>query len=326
MEFEQLFHRYAGNPILTPQQWPYPINSVFNPGATRLKDGTTILLCRVEDHTGISHLTVARSKNGVDQWEIDSEPTFPPDPHNYPEEIWGLEDPRITFVPELDKYVITYVAYSIEGPGVSLATTTDFKHFDRLGDVMPPENKDAVILPNRVHNRWAMIHRPVTKFGNHIWLSYSPDLIHWGGHVLILPARRGGWWDSDRIGMASPPIETEQGWLMIYHGVRNTASGKIYRLGLALFDKENPDQCILRGDPWMFGPQEKYELDGEVKSVVFPCGHTIGDDGDTINLYYGVCDNQIALATGSIKTLLEWLHKNGKAPTDPIGKGASVEK
>ncbi|MDP4198057.1 MAG: glycosidase [Bacteroidota bacterium] len=325
MSYEPLFHRYAGNPILTPQKWPYRINTVFNPGATKLKDGTTLLLCRVEDHTGLSHLTVAKSRNGIDNWEIDPTPTMLPDPHNYPEEMWGIEDPRITFVPELDKYVVTYVAYSIEGPGVSLAMTSDFRRFERLGDVMPPENKDAVILPNRVHGRWAMIHRPSTAFGNHIWMSYSPDLIHWGGHVLALPARRGGWWDSDRIGMASPPIETPEGWIMIYHGVRNTASGKIYRLGLALFDRENPDQCLLRGDEWIFGPEERYEVDGEVKNVVFPCGQTIGDDGDTIYLYYGVCDNSIALATGSIKTLLDWLQKNGRPPGDPVGKGASLE-
>ena len=136
--FEPLLHRHPTNPILTSKDWPYPINSVFNAGATRLEDGTTLLLCRVEDRRGLSHLSAARSRNGVDGWQIDSEPTLMPDPKNYPEEIWGIEDPRITFVPELQQYVVTYTSYSRGGPGVSLALTKDFRSFERYGVIMPP--------------------------------------------------------------------------------------------------------------------------------------------------------------------------------------------
>jgi len=96
----ELFKRHRHNPILTAAGWPYPVHSVFNPGATLLADGTTLLLCRVEDRTGHSHLCAARSTNGVDGWQIDPKPTLMPDPENYPEELWGIEDPRITFVPE----------------------------------------------------------------------------------------------------------------------------------------------------------------------------------------------------------------------------------
>jgi predicted GH43/DUF377 family glycosyl hydrolase len=140
-----------------------------------------------------------------------------------------------------------------------------------------------------------------------MWISYSPDLKHWGSHKVILEARRGGWWDANKIGLCSPPIETEKGWLTIYHGVRHTASGSIYRLGLALFDLEQPDVCLQRGDSWMFGPEANYERGGDVSDVVFPCGQTIGADGDTINLYYGAADSCMALATGSIRSLLSWL-------------------
>src|SRR5512136_1331545 len=119
--YEVLLRRHYHNPILTANDWPYPINSVFNAGATRLPDGTTLLLCRVEDRRGHSHFCAARSVNGVDDWKIDPEPTLLPDPQNHPEELWGIEDPRITFVPELEKYVVTYVSYSRGGPGVSLA-------------------------------------------------------------------------------------------------------------------------------------------------------------------------------------------------------------
>jgi predicted GH43/DUF377 family glycosyl hydrolase len=305
-----LLTRYGHNPILSRENWPYPINSVFNAGAVRLADGDTLLLCRVEDRRGISHLCVARSANGIDGWRIDQKPTFVGNPREYPEEVWGIEDPRITYVPELEQYAVAYTSFARGGPGVSLALTKDFRTFDRYGVIMPPEDKDAALLPRRINGYWAMIHRPVTTLGAHMWISYSPDLRHWGSHKVILEARRGGWWDANKIGLCSPPIETPKGWLMIYHGVRQTASGSIYRLGLALFDLARPDVCLERGESWMFGPEAPYERSGDVNDVVFPCGQTIGTDGDTINLYYGAADSCIAMATGSIHAFLAWLEAN----------------
>ena len=308
-----LFTRYLGNPILSRQNWPYPINSVFNAGAVRLPDGDTLLLCRVEERSGLSHLCAARSENGIDGWRVDAKPTLMASPRDYPEEIWGIEDPRITYVPDLDQYAVTYTSFARGGPGVSLALTKDFRSFERYGVIMPPEDKDAALLPRRINGRWALIHRPVTTLGAHMWISYSPDLRHWGSHKIILEARRGGWWDANKIGLCSPPIETPKGWLMIYHGVRQTASGSIYRLGLALFDLERPEVCLQRGDSWMFGPETLYERGGDVSDVVFPCGQTIGADGDTIHLYYGAADSCVALATGSIHCLLSWLDANSSA-------------
>jgi len=307
---EELFVRHPGNPILAAADWPYPCNTVFNPGATVLPDGTTLLLCRVEDRRGISHLTVARSRNGVDGWQIDAEPTLAPDPENYPEETWGIEDPRIVYLPELEKYGVTYTAYSRGGPGISLALTEDFRTFERYGDILPPDDKDSALFPRRIDGRWAMIHRPVTPLGTHIWLSYSPDLRHWGNHTMILMAREGAWWDATKIGLSPPPIETEEGWLVIYHGVRSTPCGPIYRLGAALFDLDDPRKCIRRGDRWIFGPERPYEREGDIANVVFPCGATIGPDGDTINLYYGGADTCIALARGSVRRILAWLKEN----------------
>ena len=306
-----LFRRHAHNPILSPADWPYPINSVFNPGATLLADGTTLLLCRVEDRRGLSHLCAARSANGVDQWQIDAEPTFRPDPESHPEELWGIEDPRITYVPELSQYAVVYTAYTRDGPGVALAFTADFHDFDRYGVIMSPEDKDAALLPRRINGNWALIHRPVSAPRAHMWVSYSPDLHHWGDHTLMLEARRGAWWDANKIGLSPPPIETPQGWLVIYHGVRNTAAGAIYRLGLALFDLDAPERCLRRGDDWVFRPEQPYEVRGDVDNVVFPCGSTIAADGDTIRLYYGAADTSIALATASITAMLEWLEEHG---------------
>lgn len=312
----ELLRRHKLNPILTAADWPYPVNSVFNPGATLLADGTTLLLCRVEDRRGLSHLCAARSANGVDDWRIDPQPTLMPDPERFPEEIWGIEDPRITFVPELSQYIVVYTAFTRDGPGVALATTEDFHAFKRHGIIMSPEDKDATLLPHRIDGRWALIHRPVSSPRAHMWISYSSDLTFWGNHKLMLEARRGGWWDANKIGLSPPPIKTPKGWLVMYHGVRQTAAGAIYRLGLALFDLETPEVCLRRGSQWIFGPEEPYELYGDVGHVVFPCGYTILPDGDTIHFYYGAADTSIALATGSIIAMLDWLEKDSQIMDD----------
>lgn len=302
-----LFRRHPHNPILTAADWPYPVHSVFNPGATLLPDGTTLLLCRVEDRRGHSHFSVARSANGRDEWRIDPQPTLLAEPEHFPEEMWGIEDPRITYVPELNQYAIVYTAFSSSGPGVALALTQDFRRFERYGMVMPPEDKDAALFPHRIGEHWAMIHRPVGFNSANMWISYSPDLRHWGSNRIMLPARHGAWWDANKIGLSPPPIETAQGWLVIYHGVRHTAAGCLYRLGLALFDLHTPERCLKRGNEWVFGPEASYEQRGDVDNVVFPCGYTLAPDGDTLHLYYGAADTSIALATGSLRALLEWL-------------------
>jgi predicted GH43/DUF377 family glycosyl hydrolase len=133
----------------------------------------------------------------------------------------------------------------------------------------------------------------------------------------VLRARRGPWWDANKVGLSPPLIETSEGWLMMYHGVRHTPAGCLYRLGLALLDLEDPRKCLLRSAKWMFGPETDYERTGDVGDVVFPCGYTLGDDGDTINLYYGAADTAIALATGSVGEMLDWLKKNSM-PGDRI--------
>jgi predicted GH43/DUF377 family glycosyl hydrolase len=306
-EFSELFARHPANPILTARDLPYPANTVFNAGAT-LIDGETLLLMRVEDRRGHSHLTVARSKDGISDWQIDPQPSFTADPDRYPEEIWGVEDPRITWLEEPGHYAIAYTAFSVGGPLVSLATTSDFKKFQRLGPVMPPEDKDAALFPVKFNGRWAMLHRPVpasSGAGAHIWLSWSPDLRHWGDHHILLRARRGGWWDANKIGLSPPPLRTDEGWLILYHGVRLNASGAIYRLGLALLDLDMPTKVISRSDEWVFEPEREYELFGDVDKVVFPCGW-VQLDGE-VRIYYGAADSRMALASAKVSDLLEYM-------------------
>jgi predicted GH43/DUF377 family glycosyl hydrolase len=305
--YRELFTRHESNPILTYSDWPYPVNSVFNPGATMV-NGQYLLLVRVEDRRGFSHLCAARSNNGITDWIIDQKPILDPWPEKYPEEIWGMEDPRVTWIDDPGLWAITYTAYSQAGPLVSLATTPDFHNFERLGPVMPPEDKDAAVFPVKFKGRYAMLHRPVAMFpgaGAHIWISFSPDLKHWGDHQLVMPAKRGGWWDANKIGLAPPPLQTPEGWLILYHGVRQTVSGSIYRLGLALLDLDDPTRVLRRSDRWVFGPDASYEREGDVDGVVFPCGWIA--QGDEIKLYYGGADTCVALATGNLSDLLEFV-------------------
>ena len=324
-QHENLFHRHKANPILEASDWPYPVNTVFNAAATLLKDGTTLLLARVEDRRGHSHLCAARSKNGIDGWQVDSEPTFMADPENFPEELWGIEDPRITYIPELGKYAIVYTAYARGGPGVSLALTEDFKTFERYGSIMSPEDKDAAVFPRRFVNRYAMIHRPVSagSSGAHIWLSFSPDLTHWGDHHILLQARRGAWWDANKIGLSPPPLETPEGWLLLYHGVRMTAGGCLYRLGLALLDLEEPLRVLRRSDEWIFAPETPYERQGDVNGVVFPCGWILDKASGAIRLYYGGADTCLALATAQLSDVLSYLRKC-PAPPPRTRKGMTL--
>lgn len=307
---EQLFHRYEGNPVLTRAHWPHTVNSVFNPGAVRLND-ETLLLVRVEDRSGLSNLSIARSRDGLTDWRIDPEPAMPLEPGLY-EEAWGLEDPRITKVG--DEYFIVYTGFSRGGPLVRLASTRDFLEFKRHGTLMTPDDKDAALFPRKFNGRWALLHRPAPRsdgagtIGTHIWLSWSPDLRHWGDHRVLLHARQGGWWDAAMIGLGPPPLLTEYGWLLLYHGVRRTVSGAIYRLGLAMLDAEDPARLLVRSNEWVFGPETGYERMGDTPDVVFPCGWILEADRQTLRIYYGAADTAICVATGRLDDVIAFLY------------------
>lgn len=308
----ELFTRYPANPIITPDDYPSMVNAIFNPAAT-VYDDETLLLLRVEDRSGRSHLAVATSIDGRENWTIQRDRVMLP-AYERPEEHWGIEDPRITRIG--GQYLITYTGFSRSGPLVCLAATEDFRDFERLGVMMSPEDKNAALFPHTFDGRWAMLHRPSPSnpaLRAHIWISWSPDLLHWGESQVLFPARHGGWWDSAKIGIGPPPLATSEGWLICYHGVRMTAAGAIYRLGLALLDLDDPRIVIARGAEWVFGPQADYERAGDVPDVVFPCGWILRDDGDMIDLYYGAADSVVGLATASLVELL------GQLRTHPSG-------
>jgi beta-1,4-mannooligosaccharide/beta-1,4-mannosyl-N-acetylglucosamine phosphorylase len=302
-----LFERHPQNPILTAKDLGYPANVVFNAAAAQV-NGETVLLARVEDKRGLSHLTACWSADGVTGWRVDDPPTLLPDPARAPEEQWGIEDPRATYLPELGLWGVVYTAYSRQGTQVKLATTKDFKTFERRGVIMPPDDKNAALFPRKINGRWAILHRPVAPGRDaNIWISFSPDLAQWGEHHTLMETRRGNWWDAHRIGTCPPPLETPHGWLLGYHGVRQTVDGAIYRFGLALLDLENPQRVLRRSDEWVFGPREPFERVGDVGNVVFPCGWIHDAGSDTLRLYYGAADTCIGLATAKLADVMDYM-------------------
>ena len=306
MKAPELFKRHPDNPILTAGDWPYPVNAVFNPAAAAY-DGETVLLARVEDRRGISHLTVARSANGVEGWSIEPEPLLAP-ANGVASEQWGFEDARIVWLEELGQWAITCTAYGPAGPAVFLATTKDFASTERHGVVKHPEDKNAALLPHRIDGRWVLLHRPKTEFGGghgEIVLSRSDDLASWSAPEQVLQPRVGAWWDSLRIGIGPPPLRTEHGWLLLYHGVKDTVAGEIYRVGLALLDLNEPTRVLHRLPNWVLAPLADYERTGDVPNVVFPCGLLHDPESDEIRLYYGAADNSICLATARLRDLIE---------------------
>ena len=296
-----LFHRHKKNPILTAADWPYPVHAVFNPGATLLPDGTTLLLAesKIAPVTPICARPARRMASTLDHRP---EPTFGPDPIT-PGRDWGIEDPRITFVEELgDSRSLHGVRQGrprrLAGPDRGLS------QFERFGLVMQPDDKDAALLPRRL-TAIRDPSPPDRRHGAHIWIR-TPPISRTGAVTADAPGTPGRVVGCEQGGALAAADRDSRGWLMLYHGVRTPPPGALSARRGPLRSRETR-QRLLRGDEWIFGPEAPYEQSGDVADVVFPCGHTIADDHDTLNLYYGAADTSVALATGSIREILEWL-------------------
>lgn len=245
--------------------------------------------------TSISHLRIARSRDGV-RFVVDEQPTVMPEGEL---ESWGIEDPRITRID--DRYYITYSAVSDKGVAVGLISTSDFVSFRREGNILAPTNKDVVLFPEKIGGQYWMLHRPVPDgIGTpDIWISRSPDLLHWGHHQHLMGLREGCF-DSGRIGAGAVPIRTDAGWLILYHGADRNQR---YAMGAALLDPDNPARVIARLSEPILEPETVYETTGFFHHVVFSCGALV-KDGRVI-MYYGVSDDSMASVTFDLQELLD---------------------
>lgn len=314
MANETVFKRYEGNPIVTPAAVP-TANSIFNSAAVKYGDGYAGVF-RVDWTTMAGGLHVGFSQDGI-TWDIDPEPirleltdSDMPNP-NYESNL--RYDPRVTCID--GTYYVTWCHYPDGpagggGPAIGMAKTTDFRRFELVDANVLPFNRNGVLFPRKINGQYAILHRPSdtghTPFGD-IYYATSPDLVHWGRHRFVM-GRKGGW-QSTKIGAGPVPIETDEGWLLIYHGVRTSCSGFVYSAGAAILDLEKPWKVLYRTKPYLLAPTEPYERVGDVPNVVFPCA-AILEEGGRIAVYYGCADTVLGLAYAQLDEVIAFTKKN----------------
>lgn len=306
-----LVKRYEGNPILTKNNVPYPVATVHNAAAVKFNN-EYILLFRSHLLNGRSIIGIARSKDGFN-FQVSPEPFITPATEGEFKiyEEYGVEDPRITFLE--NEYLITYSAYSQFGVRIGLAKTKDFKSLERIAFITESDNRNVVIFPEKFNGLYARLDRPHTDIIPwSIWISYSPDLIHWGNSKIIIKPQMYHW-DEMKIGPGVPPIKTNYGWLNIYHGVFSTMDGNIYRLGVALHDLNDPAKVIGVADDWILQPEEIFETTGYVHNIVFSCGAIPENDG-TIKIYWGGADSVICVGEAKIEDLVNLCLNKSRNP------------
>ena len=296
-----VLHRFEGNPIITLEDIPFRCNTVFN--GTVVKKGEEYFhLLRVEGQQGYSVFALAKSKDGL-HFTVENKPVMEParkGPFARYEKR-GIEDPRFTLIDGV--YYIMYTAYSKFGTRIALAKTEDFFHYERIALLSEPGNKDGILFPERINGEYVRLDRPIGKGVGSIWVSYSKNLVDWGKSEILMTPRQG-MWDSYRIGASVPPIRTRHGWLEIYHGVKMTTAGPIYRIGTVLMDLEQPHKVVARCNKPILSPREDYERIGDVGNVAFACGAVVEDTGE-IKVYYGAADTCICVATAEFEKLID---------------------
>ncbi|MDY0345653.1 MAG: glycoside hydrolase family 130 protein [Bacilli bacterium] len=242
--------------------------------------------------TSISHFRLAKSDDGIN-FVFTNTRIMPETEY----ESYGIEDPHITEIE--GNYYITYSAISEHGINVALMVTKDFFTFERLGIILPFDNKDCVIFPKKINNHYYLYHRPSkSDFAQlDMWTAESNNLLHWGNHRIVQQARPS-YEDCARVGAGAVPFLTERGWIVIYHAADEKHR---YHLAALLVDKENPNKILMRSKKPLIAPTEDYEKNGFFNDVVFTCGLTRNDNDVTI--YYGVCDENIAMCKMSLEEI-----------------------
>ena len=293
--------RYPKNPILTRDDVPYPVATVHNAGVVK-HDSRYIMLFRSHLHNGRSIIGRADSPDGY-RFKVQPKPFLvPAEKGAFAEyESFGVEDLRIN--PFEDKYLLTYSAYSHHGVRIALARTIDFKTIERIALITQADFRNVVIFPEKFDGRYVRLDRPHSEISPwSIWISYSPDLVHWGDSKVIMKPLLYHW-DEMKIGPGAPPFKTDNGWLHIYHGVFKTMSGTVYRLGVALHDLEDPSRIIGVSDQWILQPEDVWEQTGYVPNVVFTCGAVPEKDG-TVKIYWGGADTVMCVGSAKIIDLV----------------------
>jgi len=299
--------RSSRNPIIA-RDHTARSNSIFNSAVVRFGDGYAGVF-RIDDRRRTMNVHAGRSVDGV-TWEIDDDPiVFRAEDGRVAEiqeEFLYAYDPRVTWLE--DRYYVTW-CNGYHGPTIGIAYTHDFETFHQLDNAFLPFNRNGVLFPRKVGDRYAMLSRPSdgghTPFGD-IYYSESPDLVHWGRHRHVMSPTSLSW-ESTKIGAGPTPIETREGWLALYHGVLTSCNGFVYSMGAALLDLDEPWRVAARGRDFLLAPHAVYEQVGDVPNVVFPCAALVEEDADRVTVYYGGADTVVCLAHGHFSELLEFV-------------------
>lgn len=309
---EPMVVRYKKNPILTREDVPYQVATVHNAGMVKF-GGKYIMLFRSHLHNGRSVIGIAQSKDGYN-FEVGAEPFLTPSSDGVfgEYEEYGVEDVRISQIDDTQghpEFLLTYSAYSRHGVRIGLAKTKDFKTVERISLITQSDLRNVVIFPEKINGKYVRLDRPHSEISKwSVWISYSPDLIHWGDSKVIIKPETYHW-DEMKIGPGATPIKTDRGWLNIYHGVFETMSGVVYRLGVALHDLNDPSIILGVSDEWILQPEDPWEVSGYVPNVVFTCGAIPEPDG-SVKIYWGGADSVMCVGVANINNLIDLCLKN----------------
>ncbi|MFC1764495.1 glycosidase [Planctomycetota bacterium] len=299
--------RYSRNPIIDRYHTTIS-NSIFNSAVVPFKDGFAGVF-RCDNRAVQMNIYAGFSPDGLN-WDIASEPIVMEAGNTTMIDSDYKYDPRVTFID--DRYWVTW-CNGYHGPTIGIAYTYDFKRFQQCENAFLPFNRNGVLFPKKIKDKYAMLSRPSdnghTPFGD-IYLSYSPDMKYWGEHRCVMkvtPFEQSAW-QCTKIGAGTVPFLVEDGWLMFYHGVINTCNGFRYSLGAAILDREQPDQVRYRTQPYLLAPAASYELAGDVPNVVFPCACLVEDN--RVAVYYGAADTVVALAFAHLDELIDFIKRN----------------
>lgn len=300
--------RYSGNPIINHDHLPIS-NSIFNSAVVPFGDGFAGVF-RVDTKSRAMQLHSGHSADGL-TWQLSPERIHftPANPIAAEINQWGYGyDPRACWID--DRYYVTW-CNAYHGPTIGVAYTHDFENYYQLENAFLPFNRNGVLFPRKIAGRFAMLSRPSdnghTPFGD-IYYSESPDMTFWGRHRYVMGTAGG--WQSTKIGAGPIPIETSEGWLLIYHGVLTSCNGFVYSFGAALLDLEQPWKVIARGEPYLLAPQAPYERVGDVPNVAFPCAALVDGDSGRLAIYYGGADTVVGLAFGYVHEIVDFVKSN----------------
>ena len=298
---KDIVRRYAGNPILDPKKVPFPCQGIYNSGITKFR-GKYLMICRVGSIDINDVFVKAWSDDGI-HFNIEDRPINLPDTPEFRKYTnLRIYDPRVTRIG--DTYYLAYAAGSDFGTRVGLLITKDFETFD-YKFISEPDNRNGVLFPEKIDGMFVRLDRPNAT--GDIWIAYSPDLEFWGRQSCVLTKSRQPW-NWARIGAGAVPIKTDEGWLIIYHGLHLMVGYvSVYHLSVALLDLENPAKVIAAAKAPILSPVEPYECMGLATNVVFTAGAILEDDGE-VKIYYGGADTVQCLATARLEDLIWACH------------------